>query len=421
MTSVGDDNRDKREKALNESLSGAMDALKRNDQELFRRSRERFSALCGLLLERGENLDPGGWRALYTLGCHDQILNGFGLLKGKGGDLLARMASSVFFARGEPQMAVAACKYISNEEERRLRLKTAELWSRINAPLQSEPRVHLLVLTHNRVDYVAQALRELANTDYKNYAVYIADNGSHDGTLEAAREALSFFPKEVPVHLESLPTNLGRPAGHNWLLSAHDHGPADYIAIGDDDLLRVPPDWLRKMVQTAGCVPRCACVGLKALSPGRPAGVHGAVFNILEFGEDRIVISNSGTDDLPDLGQFDFLDIVDHVNGCLHIYDRRVLDEAGHFDIRFSPAQFVDVEHHLRLRLVGHNIVFNGLIEVEHYRAMGVTASKSRAWSGNALGNLVKLLYKYDKETVDRELAARREERREWLFGTEKS
>ena len=352
---------------------------------------------------------------LYQAGAHDTLLELFASAEGEAmHGMLPYVASAIFFSRNEPHNALLAAKYIQNPEQRRLRQKAAELWSTLHAPLVEEPEVHLLILTYNRVDYVEESLRQLGRTRYANYSVFIADNGSTDGTWDIAKRAAEFFPPHIPVHVQRFPTNIGRPAGHNWLLTGHDHSQADYIAIGDDDLISVPQNWLADMVQTAKAFPRCACVGGKAVSPGWPASVHAGIRNITDFGPGFIELTNNG--ESYDIGQFDFVDIVDHVIGCLHIFDRRALDDAGLFDIRFSPCQCVDIEHHLRMRLAGMDIVFNGFVHFVHLRGMGKAVQNEKGLQGNSYGNLIKLSYKYDTETVHKEIAARHEERNTWLM-----
>lgn len=387
----------------------------RGDEDAFRKYHGQFMDEAAAVLA-----DPAMTSEmaalLYKAGEHDRVLELFAGANGVfADDTLPTLACAVYFARQEPHNALAAAKHIRDAEQRRLRQKTAELWQRLHHPLPEEPRVHLIILTYNREEHVTRALRELAATDYSNYAVFIADNGSTDATLARAREAATFFPPHVPVSIEALPTNLGRPVGHNWLLTAHDHSAAQYIAIGDDDLISVPKDWLRRMIQTAKALPGCACVGGKALTPGCPRTIHGGVRNFTQFGPDCVDLTNSAEQD--DLGQFDFVDIVDHVIGCLHIFDKRALDKTGLFDIRFSPCQMVDIEHHLRMRLAGDNIVFNGLISFEHLRAMGVEAGRSRVTLGNSLGNMLKILYKYDHEETRQGIIRAHQTRNDWLMG----
>ncbi len=350
---------------------------------------------------------------LFNLGRDEILLALFEQYSGH--ELLSSLASAIHFAQGNPGQAARAATGIKDQEQRRLRQKTAELWDALHAPLANEPRVHLVILCHNRESYVERALQQLASTNYGNYAVYLADNGSADKTWDVVQKAVEHFPAHVPVTMECFPTNIGRPAGHNWLLTKYDHTGADYIAIGDDDLVEVSPDWLTRMIQTAKAFPKCAVVGGKALNPGKPDVIHGGVRNILEFTSDKLEMSNN--DDVIDCGQFDYVDKVDHVIGCLHIYDRKVLDKVGLFDIRFSPCQFVDIDHHLRIRMAGHDIIFNGLIAFRHLRGMGNEARRNDVLAGNSDGNIVKLLRKNDSGVVSRKLIQLRKERNQWLYG----
>jgi GT2 family glycosyltransferase len=387
------------------------------------KSEQAFYKYHNLLQERlrsraaeAEAPDDALAALLYQSGERDAVLALFERFKSPGmGDLLPTLAAGIHFARKAPHKALAAAKYINDIEARRLRQKTAEIWPDLTAPLEKEPRVHLLILAHNREAYITGALLQLAQTHYRNYAVYIADNGSTDATLARAREAAAFFPSYVRVHIESFPVNIGRPAGHNWLLQAHDHSAAEFIAIGDDDLTRVPPSWLASMVKTARTFPGCGCVGGKALTPGWSPTIHGSAYAIEQFGPTTIVIPHVG--EHVDLAQFDYVDMVDHVIGCLNLFSRKALEDVGLFDIRLSPCQFVDVEHHLRMCMAGYPIIFNGLIAFEHMRAMGVKAAHDRALAGNSLGNIVKLLHKYDHEAVRETLALRHADRNRRLLG----
>ncbi|WP_161794808.1 glycosyltransferase family 2 protein [Desulfonatronum thioautotrophicum] len=350
--------------------------------------------------------------SFYAHGKYDAVLKLFE--QNFDLELLPYLASAIHFSQGNPAQASQAAEGIKDQEQRRLRQKTAEMWESLHIPLAHEPRVHLIILCHNREKHVERALRQLASTNYGNYAVYLADNGSADKTWEVAQRAVNYFPAHVPIAMERFPTNIGRPAGHNWLLTKYDHSGADYIAIGDDDLVEVPSDWLNRMIQTAKVFPKCAVVGGKALNPGKPDVIHGGVRNILEFTSDKLEMSNN--DDVIDFGQFDYVDKVDHVIGCLHIYDRKVLDEVGLFDIRFSPCQFVDIDHHLRIRMAGHDIIFNGLIAFKHLRGMGKKSQKNDSLAGNAFGNIHKLLHKHDANMVNDALQSNAKKRLAWLL-----
>ena len=347
---------------------------------------------------------------LLACGCYEQVLAARDAVHPD----LPHLLTAALLREGDLAGAETLLGQLPETEETLLRRKALSLLPRLAEPLDVQPRVHLIVLCHNREKELMRSFEQLARTSYDNYAVYIADNGSTDATWERVQEARRLFPEHVPVTLERLPTNIGRPAGHNWLLTKYDHCAADYIAIGDDDLVSVSPDWLEMMVKTALLFPNAAAVGGKALDPGLPPIVHAGVRNITQFTDKEFSMTNSAPQ--VDVGQFDCIDLVDHVIGCLQLYDRAMLfDEAGLFDIRFSPCQCVDIEHHLRIRTLGRDIVYNGFIRFEHLRAMGRKVGGDRALWGNSLGNIIKLLMKYDDTEVNRKILTWRSNRQKWL------
>ncbi|WP_415718775.1 glycosyltransferase [Maridesulfovibrio sp.] len=347
---------------------------------------------------------------LLMLGEYDQVL----ALPHANHQPLISIQSAAAMRKGDLKLAEELINLIEDTNEKSLKLKALQLLPKLAEPLPGNPRVHLIILCYNREKELTRALTELANTNYDNYAVYIADNGSSDNTWERIQEAVKLFPEHIPIHMERLPTNIGRPAGHNWLLTKYDHSESDYIAIGDDDLVQVPENWLIDMLKTAEIFPNAVAVGGKSLDPGHPPIIHAGVRNIEKFGDYKLRMSNGRL--VLDTGQFDFIDLVDHVIGCLHIYNTKALfDKVGLFDIALSPCQNVDIEHHLRSKLMGYDIVFNGFIQFQHMRAMGKSVSKDKVMSGNSFGNLIKVLAKHDKDKVAEMLLKDREKRAEWL------
>jgi GT2 family glycosyltransferase len=87
-----------------------------------------------------------------------------------------------------------------------------------------DPRVGIVVLTHNRAAEVIRTLERLVALPERP-AIVVVDNGSTDGTHDAVRRR---FPAVTCIHL---PTNLGA-AGRNIGVEACDR---PYVALCDDD------------------------------------------------------------------------------------------------------------------------------------------------------------------------------------------
>ena len=293
---------------------------------------------------------------LYTLYCLGKESTLENLWKsGERTSVLASMLSSWDLRKANAQGASEYLPFIENAEERALKYQTIRLMPKLIAPLEQEPRVHLILLVYNRIQYVETALRQLAATNYNNYAVYILDNGSTDGSAAISARAREYFPAHVEVHSLVMPFNIGRPLGHNWLLTHFDHSAAEYIAIGDDDLVVVPPDWMQNMLCTFRCFPNMALVGGKALDPYPGKVLNIGAMRLINFTDTAINFRDNYNQ--PDIGQQDYVDLTDHVIGCLNMYKKDVFfGEVGLFDIRYSPCQYVDIDHHIRIRLAGMSI-----------------------------------------------------------------
>lgn len=348
---------------------------------------------------------------LFNFSKFENIIKNF---KDMSDPEIQTMVCASFLQLGEYKGLFRHITNLPQEREHQLQEKTARYLEQTKNKKYDTPLVDIILLTCNREGYVRKALQELAKTDYPNYRLFIADNGSTDSTWEEVQKGLRFFPKNVQIFSEQFPTNIGRPAGHNWLLAKFDHSDAEHIALADDDLVKIPPTWLKDMVKLMEDYPKAAAVGGKALNPGLPKVVHGGIRNFTQFSSENIELTNSN--DTYDYGQFDFIDKVDHVIGCLQLYRKKPLfDDIGLFDIRFSPVQFVDIEHHLRTKLHGYDIIFNGLISFEHYREFGKKSKNDRQYIGNAIGNKIKILYKYDLQEINALLSQKQAEYKSWL------
>ncbi|GEM_PF-3082207 len=269
-----------------------------------------------------------------------------------------------------------------------------------------QPRVHVLVLTKDREVHLRRTLECLRATDYRNYAVYIVDNASSDGTRRAIDEQAALFPPHVQVNVSSLPTNIGRPAGHNWLLTAWDHSSADYIAILDDDLIHFPPGWLRTFLSGFELKPDIGVVGGKTVGKDMLIQDAQSVITGINANGEIEFFTNKGT---MDWGQFDYIsNISDYSIGCACLYKREVFDVAGHFDIRFSPSQGVDIDHGLRMRAKGYDMLYCGTVTVVHAQLTTDKFRKDPTWQGNCRGNFLKLAYKHPPETIGRVIGARK-------------
>ena len=134
------------------------------------------------------------------------------------------------------------------------------------------------------------------------------------------------------------------------------------------------------------------CVGAKIINVGNPKIIQhsGGILTQAENWIERVVLFSN----VPDDGSFDNISERDYLMGCVNLYKKEVFDAVGDFDIRFSPTQFDDVDHHLRLRLHGYKVIFNGFVEIKHMRNSG------GATTHNHIANRYKLANKFNSEQI---------------------
>lgn len=289
-------------------------------------------------------------------------------------------------------------------EIRRLHGHTAICWQigerLAYRPADECPSVDCCLVTWNTLPLLRRCLESLALTDYPadRVQVYIADNGSTDGTLDYLDALAATYP--FRLHVIKLAVNTGAPIGFNFAVAA---GSGELVARLDDDIV-LPPDWLRPLVADLRLRPHAGCVGPKILNDN-PA-------RTIQCGPYRHFPAIFGHDDEPDQGQADYLARTTHVRGCCNLYRRDVFKRCGLFDPRFSPSQFDDPDHHLALLQAGYEVLYDGRVAVVHKLNNGL--ARSHAGISNQHGNAAKMFGKWGNdvfEVLERSLDLSREGR----------
>ena len=248
------------------------------------------------------------------------------------------------------------------------------------------------------IEATLAALAASAAVEQGGARLVVLDNCSPDATprvLAAWKERLG-----EGLEVLSLPVNIGAPAARNWLMAHPAVTGSDFTAYLDDDAL-VPPDWLARFGVAVAAYPQAGVWGCKVVDLPVPARIQNTDIHFLESGEDAPAFSSLCTQDL-DFGQFDYLRPCLSVTGCCHLFRTSELLASGGFDIRFSPTQYDDLDHDLRLAGAGRMPVYQGHLRVAHARLSGALLNQNPAATANSQGNLEKLAGKYPGEERER-------------------
>ena len=322
-----------------------------------------------------------------------------------------RLAESLCRA-GEREAAIAHWRelYRARPWHSNLILRLSDARQGRDLPGDPPPgRGAVLLYSWNKAEFLRTALEALAASDLGDALVVVLDNGSSDDTpvmLRSWKERLG-----ERMLLVSLPCNIGAPPARNWLLSLPETRACDWVAFLDDDAV-VPPDWLRYFGRAMRAFPAGAVYGCRVVDHGNPPSMQSADLHLeaggpsggadsLEPAHERRFALSDVHYQVPDFGQFCYIRPCVSVTGCCHLFRRAALDAAGHFDLRFAPTQYDDVEHDIRHALRGEFAVYQGHLRVAHMQRTGQAAWADSDKLLATWANLFKLQIKYTKAEYD--------------------
>lgn len=256
----------------------------------------------------------------------------------------------------------------------------------------------MALYTCNKADDLDKTLSSLFASDFAwvdgQTQVLLVDNASADATPEVVA-AWNERVGTTRLNAIRLPVNVGAPAARNWLASDPRLGRADFVAYLDDDV-DLPADWIGRLAAAAALYPDAGVWGCRVLDAAHPAIVQGADAMLLPASSPEAEPALSGLHAQGfDFGGFAHLRPCLTVMGCCHLFRREILLGAGGFDIRFSPTQYDDVDHDLRLALAGRPPVFQGHLAVAHRRAAPVLSPPRPDQLAGGQANWSKLVAKH--------------------------
>ncbi|MBF0483018.1 MAG: glycosyltransferase family 2 protein, partial [Desulfovibrionaceae bacterium] len=250
--------------------------------------------------------------------------------------------------------------------------------------------------------------------------IVVLDNGSTDDTPLVLSAAAGRLGADA-LRVVRLPVNVGAPAARNWLRREPEAASAEFIVYMDDDV-DLPAHWLTRLAAAHAAYPGAGVYACKVVDQARPLLIQSADLHL-----EALPPAPDGQDDsrtapaarrfemstlhhqVLDFGQFDYLRPCASVTGCLHMFAAAELEACGDFDLRFSPSQFDDLDHDLRLLAGGKVPVFQGCLSLPHLKRTGTVSGVGGAGYGTGFANQYKLHGKYSREEIRRmaELADR--------------
>ncbi|MEA2426986.1 MAG: hypothetical protein QOF37_614 [Thermoleophilaceae bacterium] len=235
------------------------------------------------------------------------------------------------------------------------------------------PTVSLFMPNRNNAGVLDLTLSRLAeNTTYPSFELVVADDGSTDGSRDVLRRwrdsgrfgAFTLIERE----------HAGAPATLN---AAAEASSGDLLVQLDSDATIETPGWLERMVALQRSDPAVGVVTAAViLDTGRvhayganligPEGMHDGGTTISEpvgLRTQNSAVDRPKASDLPPPA---LPREVDASIGCCMLFTRALFEEAGGYDLGFSPVWFDDLDLSLTARRLGSKVFVLGDVRVEH-------------------------------------------------------
>lgn len=251
----------------------------------------------------------------------------------------------------------------------------AEDFHRIRYLLPNElPRVSIIIPTRDLVERLRPCVESiLAKTEYPRFEVVVIDNDSKDpDTLEFLRQ-IAARPR---IRLLRFPGEFNFAGSNNFGVDKVD---TDFVALLNNDLSVITPDWLTEMI-SQGLRDGIGAVGARLLYPdGRiqHAGVILGAGGIAGEAHKGLLRNNHGYFSRALLAQE-----LSAVTGACIVVRRQIYLELGGLDAEHLKVAFNDIDFCLRLRERGYRIVYTPYAEFHHHesasRGLDDTVSKNR-------------------------------------------
>ncbi|MFN8557439.1 MAG: glycosyltransferase [Dehalococcoidia bacterium] len=244
------------------------------------------------------------------------------------------------------------------------------------------PRVSIIVLTYNKLEYTQQCLAALAATTPGDlYELIIVDNASVDGT----RPFLDLLQGDVQVLLND--TNRGFVEGCNQGARL---ARGDYLLLLNNDAIP-QPGWLEPLLALADADPRVGVVGAQLVYPDGRLQEAGCILWQDATGW------NVGKDGHPDDPRYTFVREVDYCSGAALLIRRAAWEAVGGFDRALAPAYYEDADLCFAIRAAGWRVV---------YQPGSVVAHHEGATNGTDLGGGIKRYQRINRDKFRAKWAA---------------
>lgn len=207
----------------------------------------------------------------------------------------------------------------------------------------TEPLVGVIILNTNRKEDTLACLSSLQKSQYQNTIVWVLDNASTDGSVEAIEKN---FPQTRIINLTE---NKGYAGNNNVGISTALEAGANWILILNEDTI-LDSCTISNLIQFAISQPQAGILGPLVYHFDEPCVIQSAGGIITKNWEAVHIGQNE-----PDQGQYPEPLQVDWISGCALLISREVIQQVGVIDERYF-YYWEETEWCIRTRNAGWQI-----------------------------------------------------------------
>jgi GT2 family glycosyltransferase len=221
--------------------------------------------------------------------------------------------------------------------------------------------ISIVILHWNKEAYSRRCLESLLFTEGVEFEIIAVDNGSTDGTAAALLAfRLRADERGVPMTVLLNDHNAGAAGARNQALGLC---RGTEVAFIDNDIVVRDRGWLARLRKTLYADTRTALVTPKLLFPFPPYDIEHIGVAISPNGRVGYLGRGAARTD----PQFNTPRELQNTTSACVLTRRAVLDEVGHFDETFDPAQFEDLDLFYRMKAHGYRLLYEPSVEMYHF------------------------------------------------------
>lgn len=217
------------------------------------------------------------------------------------------------------------------------------------------PKVSIIILNWNGLDYTIDCLESLKKLDYPDYDIVVVDNGSKGNDAKVLQERYQGY-----IHLIKNSENLGYAGGINTGIDyVIKNTQGTYILLLNNDTV-CDPAFLKLLITAAKSDKNVGITGPKVYYYDYPDRIQSAGNTVNLYTGQITMIGNKQVD----TGRFDGNRKIDFFAPCMLIKNK-VIEQVGMLDESYF-CYWEDVDYCIRARKAGYRILYISASHVWH-------------------------------------------------------